>query len=242
VLALLFTFGTEAWLPLDTLQVEKGEEKLSVGKRTALENGECIRNGSCHALVEECTQEGKDKYDERNNIGKTHVIHHIRLGTQYGSIKQRDSVDSYPNYRMMPWDGPYTFQSVRSPVTYQIAKRCGRSIIVHHDRLKPCYSRPQVVPVHNDMVVEEDEESHQNVQQQRTDRTVRTLTDNGGVEITDLESDSESTQVEPSAMPRRSGRHKTAPTRLLPGPEGQLQDYNLPSKTNGLPRTRWGGV
>jgi len=85
-----------------------------------------------------------------------------------------------------------------------------------------------VVPVHNDVVVEEEEESHQNVQQQRTDRTVGTSTDNGRLEITDLESDSESTQVEPSAMSRTSGKHRTAPTHLLPGPEGQLQDYNLP--------------
>ena len=41
----------------------------------------------------------KDKCDEKNNISNTHVIHRIRLGTQYGSIKQRDSVDSRPNYR-----------------------------------------------------------------------------------------------------------------------------------------------
>jgi len=61
-------FGTEAWLPLDTLQVEKGEkEKLSVGKRTALENAECIRRklDSCHALVEEYIREGQVRRKEQ---------------------------------------------------------------------------------------------------------------------------------------------------------------------------------
>jgi len=48
----------------------------------------------------------KDKYDENNNISNTHTIHCIRLGTQYGSIKQRDSGLS-PKLQM-PWDGPYT--------------------------------------------------------------------------------------------------------------------------------------
>ena len=160
-------------------------------------------------------------------ISATQIRHYTpyKIGDSVcGSIKQRNSGLS-PKLQM-PWDGPYTVQSVRSLVTDQIAKRGGRSTIVHHDQLKPYYSRPQVVPAHNDVVVEE--ESHQNGQKQRTDRTVGTSTDNGRLEITDLESDSESTQVEPSAMPRRSGRHRTAPTRLLPGPEGQLQDYNLP--------------
>ena len=81
------------------------------------------------------------------------------------------------------------------------------------------------MPAHNDQVVEDEDG-----QQQRTghDRAMETSTGNGGLEISELEAEAESTPVETSAVLRRSGRHRTAPTCLLPGPGGQLQDYNMP--------------
>ena len=123
-------FGAEAWLPLDTLHVPRwGTETLSIGKRAALENAECIRRklDSCHALIEECIREGQARRQARYQqhtpykVGDSVWLHQPR--------RQR----GLSHKLQMPWDGPFTVQSVRSPVTYQIAKRGGRPMVEHHD-------------------------------------------------------------------------------------------------------------